>query len=85
MTKVELVEQAQEKLKEVIGLLEEACADDGNAQAYIIDHLKIMCSRDHDYVSHDLNLDDLIERYEDDDDDNYGNEFDENDDEEIEE
>lgn len=71
MTKVELVEQAQEKLKEVIKLLEAACIDDGNAQAYIIDNLKIICSRDHDFLSHDLNLDDLIERYEDDDEDNY--------------
>lgn len=74
MTKVELVEQAKEKLKEVIELLESACVDDGNAQAYIIDHLKIICSRDHDFLSHDLNLDDLIDRYENDDDENYGTE-----------
>jgi hypothetical protein len=62
--KVELVQKAQEKLREVIDLLEETCRDDENAKAYIVDHLKIICSSDHCFFSRDLNLDDLIKRYE---------------------
>jgi hypothetical protein len=43
-------------------------ANDQNAQAYIVDHLKIMASRGHGFVSRDLNLDDLIDRIDGDDD-----------------
>jgi len=61
--KVELVEEAQEKLFEVIELLEEACEGDSDAEAYIVDHLKIYASANHGFCSGDLNLDDLKERY----------------------
>lgn len=64
--KSELVELAQIALNKSIELLEVACRDDSNARAYIIDHLRIMASADHGFLSRDLNLDDLIERYEDD-------------------
>ncbi len=64
--KSELVELAQIALNKSIDLLEVACRDDSNARAYIIDHLRIMASADHGFMSRDLNLDDLIERYEDD-------------------
>lgn len=64
--KSELVELAQIALNKSIELLEVACRDDSNARAYIIDHLRIMASADHGFMSRDLNLDDLIERYEDD-------------------
>ena len=61
--KVELVEEAQEKLFEVIELLEEACEGDSNAEAYLVDHLKIYASANHGFLSGDLNLDELKERY----------------------
>ena len=61
--KVELVEEAQEKLFEVIELLEEACEGDSDAEAYVVDHLKIYASANHGFCSGDLNLDDLKERY----------------------
>jgi hypothetical protein len=64
--KSELVELAQIALNTSIELLEMACQDDSNARAYIIDHLRIMASADHGFLSRDLNLDDLIERYEED-------------------
>ena len=61
--KVKLVEEAQEKLFEVIELLEEACEGDSNAKAYLVDHLKIYASANHGFLSGDLNLDELKERY----------------------
>ena len=62
-TKCQLVEKAQEKLAEVIELLEIACEGDANAEAYMIDQLKIKCSRDHGFVSGEINLDELFEKY----------------------
>ena len=59
----ELVEEAQEKLFEVIELLEEACEGDSEAEAYIVDHLKIYASANHGFCSRDLNLDELKEKY----------------------
>lgn len=38
--------------------------DDGNAEAYIVDHLRIMHSEDHGYMSRDLNFDEWIQRVE---------------------
>jgi len=61
--RVELVEEAQEKLFEVIELLEEACEGDSEAEAYIVDHLKIYASANHGFCSRDLNLDELKEKY----------------------
>jgi hypothetical protein len=63
--KSELVEMAQIALNTSIELLEIACQDDSNAKAYVIEHLRIMASAGHGFLSRDLNLDDLIERYED--------------------
>lgn len=73
-TKLELVELAQEKLREVIDILEIACEGDSNANAYMIDHLKIKLSNN-GYLSSDLNLDNLQERYENDDEDVGGDEY----------
>lgn len=56
------LEEAQEKLFECIELLEEAVGDDANAKAYLIDHLKIFASDDHEFLSDDLNIDKLISR-----------------------
>ncbi len=61
--RIDLIRQAQDLLFEAIGLLEQATAGDGNAKAYLVDHLKIMASEDHGFLSRDLNLDKLIERY----------------------
>jgi len=63
---VDLVKEAQEKLFEVIELLDGYVkeTDDGNASAYIVDHLSIIASRDHGFCSHDLNLDDIVDRIE---------------------
>jgi hypothetical protein len=62
--KSDLVEVAKDKLQEVIQILNIACKSDENAKAYIVDHLKIICSEDHGFCSRSLNLDNLIERYE---------------------
>lgn len=61
--RIDLIRQAQDLLFEAIDLLEQATAGDGNAKAYLVDHLKIMASEDHGFLSGDLNLDKLIERY----------------------
>jgi 3'-phosphoadenosine 5'-phosphosulfate (PAPS) 3'-phosphatase len=55
---------AQEKLFEVIETLDNYVLETGdqNAKAYLVDHLKIMASGDHCFLSRDLNIDDLIER-----------------------
>jgi len=65
--RVLLIEDAQEHLVKAIDLLEEAFPKDGMVQAYVIDHLKILTSRDlaHGYLTSDTNLDDLIEQTED--------------------
>ena len=62
-TKTDLIKAAQTKLNEAIELLEIICKDDGNAKAYVLDRLKIICSNKHWFLSKDLNLDHLIERY----------------------
>jgi hypothetical protein len=61
--KVLTIEEAQEHLFEAIELLEQACAEDKNAQAYVLDHLKILAGSGHGFMSSDLNLDDLKYRY----------------------
>lgn len=74
-TKSDLVELAQDKLKEVIKILKVACKGDENAKVYIIDYLKIMTTSGHGFCTNDISLDTLIERYEDDIDDVGGDEF----------
>ena len=56
--------EAQEKLFEAIELLEVYVkeTDDTNAKAYLVDHLKIMASSDHGFLTRDISIDDLIER-----------------------
>jgi hypothetical protein len=58
--------EAQELLQEAIALLEKAVdlTDDQNADAYLVDHLKIMASDGHGFLSRDLNCDTWIERLE---------------------
>ena len=61
--RIEKIDEAQEKMFEVITLLKQACVDDENAKAYLIDYLEIMASNDHFFLCRDLNLDKLRERY----------------------
>ncbi len=60
----ELVRTAQIFLNNAIEVLEVACEGDSNADAYMIAQLKILASSNHGYLSSDLNLDELAERYE---------------------
>jgi len=60
---IDMIREAQDLLFQAIEILEKATAGDGNAKAYLVDHLKIMASQDHGFLSRDLNLDTLIERY----------------------
>lgn len=61
--RIHLLELAQSKMGECIRLLELACKDDGYAKAYLIDHLKIYEGDNHGFLSGDLNIDKLIEKY----------------------
>lgn len=58
------LEEAQEHLHEAIRLLEFYVREtnDLQAEAYMVDHLKIFAGRDHGFLSDDLNIDDLIEQ-----------------------
>lgn len=60
----DLIFEAQEHLQQAIGLLETYVREthDRNAEAYLVDHLKILAGRDHGFLSRDLNFDDLIHR-----------------------
>jgi hypothetical protein len=64
-TKVELLERAQELMQNALVLIEEATEGDANARAYLVDHLKIMITNNHGFLSNNLNIDKLIQRYED--------------------
>ena len=67
MTQDELVEilwEAREHMQSAVDLLKDYVAETGdtNAKAYLLDHLIIMTSADHNFLSRDLNMDELIER-----------------------
>jgi len=57
------LEEAQELIFQAIEILEPALAGNANAQAYLLDHLKILASNDHGFLSRDLNLSQLIDEY----------------------
>jgi hypothetical protein len=63
----DLLYEAQEHLNEAIRLLDNYVREtgDSNAEAYIVDHLRIYAGRDHGFLSRDLNIDDLLERVDD--------------------
>lgn len=60
----DLLYDAQAELLNAIEHLETyvRLTNDREAEAYIVDHLKILATRDHGFLSSDLNLDDLLER-----------------------
>ena len=64
-TKVELLEQAQVLLEASIDLIQAATRGDANVKAYLIDQLKVHSSSAHGFLSNDLNLDEVIEKYSD--------------------
>lgn len=68
--------EAQEHLYEAIRLIETYVSSTGdeNAEAYLLDHLRIFAGRGHGYLSRDLNIDDLIARLDEDDEDDEDNE-----------
>lgn len=61
---LDLLYDAQEYLNTAIDKLDEYVQKSGDhaAKAYILDHLKVMTSRDHNFLGRDLNIDDLIAR-----------------------
>lgn len=63
----DMLYEAQEHLNEAINLLATYVreTDDSNADAYLVDHLRIFAGRGHGFLSSDLNIDDLIERLDD--------------------
>lgn len=65
-TNREKLELAQSALQFAIGLLEEVAdaTRDEHARAYMVDHLKILASADHGFLSRDFNLDEWIEQVE---------------------
>ena len=65
--RIRLLEMAQEKLNEVIQMLEIATKGDRNTEAYLLDHLKIFASNDHNFLSDNLNFDKVIQHYREDD------------------
>jgi len=56
---IEIIEDCQEKLFEIIEMLE-SIADAGE-KAYIVDHLKVLTSSEHEFMDSSMNLDDMIE------------------------
>lgn len=58
-----LLYDAQDHLNNAIRLLDMYVREtgDSSAEAYIVDHLRIMAGRDHGFLAGDLNIDDLIE------------------------
>jgi hypothetical protein len=69
-TNVEKVRCAQSLINAAIQILKEVAKDtnDRNAEAYVVDHLKVLASSNHGFLSGDMNLDKWIERLEGDDD-----------------
>jgi len=62
---LDLLHDAQEKLWEVIELLDEACKDNPHAQRYLVDQLRVHADSDHGgLLSHDLTIDSIIAEYE---------------------
>ncbi len=60
----DILYEAQEHLNEAIRRIETYIneTDDRNAEAYLLDHLRIFAGREHGYLTRDINIDDLIER-----------------------
>lgn len=66
VTNREKLELAQSALRFAIRMLDDVAdaTRDEHARAYVIDHLKILASADHGFLSRDFNLDEWIEQLE---------------------
>jgi len=65
--KIQQLEEARDALELAHALIEEAIAGTrmrSNVKAYFLDHLKIMTSEGHGFLSSDLNIDKIIEQME---------------------
>lgn len=62
--KIEKLREAQEKLFEVIETIEEVFPKDRDVKAYLVDHLRIYASEEHGFMTSDPNLDELIAKIE---------------------
>lgn len=60
--KLDMLEDAREHLQQAIELIEQVFPNDEYVKAYMIDHLRIRAGSDHGFLSGDLNIDDLIKR-----------------------
>jgi len=67
VSKVELLERAQQLLEASITLIEEATKGDANTKAYLVDQLKTFVKEDHGYLCSNLNLDKVMRKYQDED------------------
>lgn len=56
--------EAQEHLYEAISFIEDYVRDanDAHAETYLLDPLRILTSRNHNFLCSDLNIDDLIDQ-----------------------
>jgi hypothetical protein len=60
--RLDMLEEAREHLQQAVDLIEQVFPDDEYVKAYMIDHLKIRTGNDHGFLSGDLNIDSLIDR-----------------------
>jgi hypothetical protein len=60
----ERLEKIQRKMLKQVGKLEKVIdeLEDENSRAYILDHLKILVSNDHSFLTRDKSISDMIER-----------------------
>jgi hypothetical protein len=63
--RLDMLEEAREHLQQAVDLIEQVFPDDEYVKAYMIDHLKIRVGCDHGFLSGDLNIDSLIDRIQD--------------------
>jgi hypothetical protein len=56
--------EARAHLRDAICLIENYVNQTGdrNAKAYLLDHLRIFADREHGFLTRDINIDDLIDR-----------------------
>ena len=69
VSKVELLERAQQLLEASITLIEAATKGDANTKAYLVDQLKTFVKEDHGYLCSNLNLDKVMRKYQGEDED----------------
>lgn len=64
---IDAVQEAQEQLLEAIATLKQVAHElkDRHAEAYLIDHLEILASDNHGFVSHDFNISEWLEQLQD--------------------